>query len=66
MRPNMSCDRGAVWLSDVSGRLALMGWFFLASVAFGVLCSVVVLSHRNRRSRRPPRNAFTEDTVAQH
>lgn len=65
MKLNTGCDHGTVWLSDVSGRLAIMGWFFLASVAFGALCGVVVLFH-GARSLRSPRRAFTENAIAQH
>jgi len=36
-------EGGPRWLLEISGRLLILGWFTLASVAFGLLCGIVVV-----------------------
>lgn len=46
-----NADGGSRWLFEVSGRLLILGWFTLASVAFGLLCGVVVVKSAARHRK---------------
>ncbi len=49
MQALTSTETGSPWLLELSSRLLLLGWFTLAGVAFGLLCSVVILRTAARR-----------------
>lgn len=48
-----NADGGSRWLFELSGRLLILGWFTLASVAFGLLCGIVVVRSAARKRKLP-------------